>query len=189
MKHRVYLNEAERKELRKLLRVGRASVSVWALARILLKADRDGESLKDQALAIMLEVGRATVARFRQRFCEGGLADDLHHWRPRGVKPSRLDGRGEAHLIALACGPSPAGRSGWSLRLLANRMVELGYAGEKLAAGESKKQLLESHPGLTAEGIDAALASAASAFRADTSYPTPGQAARRLLPMRRQAAL
>ncbi len=48
---------------------------------------------------------------------------------------------------------------------------------EKLAAGESKKQLLEAHPRLTAEGIDAALAFAASALRADTVYPTPGKAA------------
>lgn len=130
MKYSVYLDEAERAELQKLLRVGQAPTRTLTHARILLKADRNGEGMGDQALAAMLEVSRATVARIRQRFCEGGLADALHHRRPRGVKPSRLDSRGAAHLVALACGPSPEGRSGWSLRLLADRMVELGYAEE-----------------------------------------------------------
>ncbi len=128
MKYSVYLSEAQRDELRKLLRVGQAPTRTLTHARILLKADRNGESLEDQPLAALLEVSRATVARVRQRFCEGGLADALPHRRPRGVKPSRLDSRGEAHLLALACGPSPEGRSGWSLRLLADRMVELGHA-------------------------------------------------------------
>ncbi len=128
MKYAVYLSEEQRDELRKLLRVGQAPTRTLTHARILLKADQNGEGLGDQALAVMLEVGRATVARVRRRFCEEGLEGALHHRRPRGVKPSRLDSRGEAHLIALACGPLPAGRSAWSLRLLAERMVELGYA-------------------------------------------------------------
>lgn len=130
MKYRVYLSSEQQEELRKLIRVGRAPTRTLTHARILLKADQNGEGLKDQALAAMLEVGRATVARVRRRFCEAGLADALHHRRPRRCKPSRLDSRGEAHLIALACGPSPEGRSGWSLRLLADRMVELGHADE-----------------------------------------------------------
>lgn len=130
MKYRVHLNEEQRDELRKLLRVGQAPTRTLTHARILLKADRNGEGLKDHVLAVMLEVGRATVARVRQRFCKEGLEGALHHRRPRRCKPSRLDSRGEAHLTALACGPSPEGRSGWSLRLLADRMVELGHADE-----------------------------------------------------------
>ncbi len=130
MKYYVHLSEEQRDELQKLLRVGTAPTRTLTHARILLKADRNGEGLKDQPLAALLEIGRATVARVRRRFCEAGLEDALHHRRPRGVKPSRLDSRGEAHLLALACGPSPTGRSGWSLRLLAERMVELGYSDE-----------------------------------------------------------
>lgn len=130
MKYGVYLNKEQREELRGLLRVGRAPTRTLTHARILLKADQNGEGLKDQALAAMLEVGRTTVARVRQRFCEGGLERALHHQPPRRLKPPRLDSRGEAHLMALACSPSPVGRSGWSLRLLADRMVELGHADE-----------------------------------------------------------
>lgn len=111
MKYRVYLSEAQRDAMRKLLRVGGAPTRTLPHARILLKADRNGEGLGDQALAVMLEVSRATVARVRQRFCEAGLEGALPHRRPRGVKPSRLDSRGEAHLLALACGPLPEGRS------------------------------------------------------------------------------
>ena len=130
MKYRVHISEEQQEELRKLIRVGKAPTRTLTHARILLKADRNGDGLKDPLIAEMLEVHRSTVQRVRQRFCEDGLERALHHLQPRRLKPSRLDSRAEAHLIALACGPKLEGRSQWSLRLLANRMVELGHAEE-----------------------------------------------------------
>ena len=130
MKHYVYLSDAQREELRKLIRVGEAPTRTLTHARILLKADQNGDGLKDQPIAEMLEVNRTTVLRVRQRFCEEGLERALHHLHPQRLKPPRLDSRAKAHLIALVCGPQPEGRSRWSLRLLADRMVELGHAEE-----------------------------------------------------------
>ncbi len=130
MKYHVHLNEEQREELRKLIRIGEAPARTLTHARILLKADQNGDGLKDQPIAEMLEVNRTTVLRVRQRFCEEGLERALHHLHPQRLKPPRLDSRAEAHLIALACGPKPEGHSHWSLRLLADRMVELCHAEE-----------------------------------------------------------
>ncbi len=130
MKYRVHLSEEQQEELRKLIRVGKAPARTLTHARILLKADQNGEGLKDPLIAQMLEVHRSTVQRVRQHFCEEGLERALHHLQPQRLKPARLDSRAEAHLIALACGAKPEGRSQWSLRLLADRMVELGHAEE-----------------------------------------------------------
>lgn len=130
MKYYVRLSDEQQQALRKLIRIGEAPTWTLTHARILLKADQNGDGLKDQPLAEMLEVNRTTVLRVRQRFCEEGLKRALHHLHPQRLKPPRLDSRAEAHLIALACGPKPEGRSQWSLRLLADRMVELGHAEE-----------------------------------------------------------
>jgi transposase len=130
MKYHVHLNEEQREELRKLIRVGKARARTLTHARILLKTDQNGDKLKDQPIAQLLEVHRSTVLRVRQHFCEDGLERALHHLQPQRLKPPRLDSRAEAHLIALACGPRLEGRSQWSLRLLADRMVELGHVDE-----------------------------------------------------------
>jgi transposase len=74
-----------------------------------------------------LEVGRATVERVRKEFVEEGLEAALERRKPRRQYELRLDGDDEAHLVALACQKPPEGRSRWTLRLLADRMVELEY--------------------------------------------------------------
>jgi transposase len=90
-------------------------------ARILLLADEGGT---DEAIAAALHVHRATAERSRRRFVEGGLERALSDEPRPGGRP-KLDGRGEAHLGALACSAPPEGRARWTLQLLADRLVEL----------------------------------------------------------------
>jgi len=96
-------------------------------ARILLKTDEgvDGPRLTDDEIAEAVEVNRSTVERVRIRCVEGGVAVALRPRPSRQVHPRKLDGVQEAHLVALACSPAPKGRARWSLRLLADKLVEL----------------------------------------------------------------
>lgn len=128
-KYIVTLTEAERQTLQAMLSRGKAAARKLAHARILLKADACvGEpAWSDDAIAHGLEVGRATVERVRKRFVEEGLEAALGRRKPRRQYSRTLDGDGEAHLIALACQKAPEGRSRWTLRLLADRMVALEY--------------------------------------------------------------
>jgi transposase len=93
-------------------------------ARVLLKAD---ERCSDPEIASALGIGLATVFRTRRRFVEEGLEQALRE-RPRPGGRRKLDGRQEAHLIAVACTTPPAGHARWTLRLLAGKVVELGFA-------------------------------------------------------------
>jgi transposase len=96
--------------------------------RIFLKADADGPyRWTDERIADALEVSTATVARQRRRFCEDGLEVALMPKKPGRPRRRVLHGRAEAHLIALSCSDPPEGRERWSMRLLADRMVELGH--------------------------------------------------------------
>ncbi len=126
-KYRVHLTDEERNHLEKLVRKGKAHVRKLTYARILLKADEDGPALTDERIADAFEVSVATVARERKRYCEEGLEIALMPKKPGLPRRRVLDGRAEAHLIALACSDPPEGRERWSMRLLAGRMVELGY--------------------------------------------------------------
>jgi len=129
-KYVVTLTEEERQMLREMVSRGKSAARKLTHARVLLKADQNegGPSWEDAAIAQGLEVGRATVERVRKRFVEEGLEAVLDRRRSQRQYQHRLDGDGEAHLIALACSEAPEGRSRWTLRLLANRMVALEYA-------------------------------------------------------------
>jgi transposase len=126
-KYRVRLTDEERNHLEKLVRKGKAHARKLLYARILLKADEDGAAWTDERIADAFEVSLATVARERRRYCEEGLEVALLPKKPGRPRRRVLDGRAEAHLIALACSDPPEGREHWPLRLLADRMVELGY--------------------------------------------------------------
>jgi transposase len=126
-KYRVRLTDEERNHLEKLVRKGKAHARKLLYARILLKADEDGPAWTDERIADALEVSVATVARERRRYFEEGLEVALLPKKPARPRRRVLDGRAEAHLIALACSNPPEGRDHWPLRLLADRMVELGY--------------------------------------------------------------
>ena len=128
-KYIVTLTDEERQMLQALLSRGKAAARKLTHARILLKADAadGGPGWKDESIAEALEVGRATVERVRQAFVEEGLERALERRKPRRQYRRKLDGDGEAHLIALACQKPPEGRSRWTLQLLADRMVQLEY--------------------------------------------------------------
>ena len=124
----VRLTETERSELDALVGKGRASALAIARARILLKADQgsDGKAATDAEIAEALSVAAKTVFNVRRRWVEQGLEAALH--RKKQDCPSRsrkLDGRAEAKLVATCCGPVPQGRARWTLRMLADKLVEL----------------------------------------------------------------
>jgi len=128
-KYIVTLTAEERQGLQEMISRGKAAARKLMHARMLLKADasEDGPAWEDQAIAEGLEVGRATVERVRRQFVEEGFAAALERRQPRREYRRRLDGEGEAHLIALACSQPPEGCARWSLRLLAARMMVLEY--------------------------------------------------------------
>ena len=115
----------------RLISRGSAKARKLNRARILLKADRgeysdhQGEELSDVAIARMLETSSATVGRLRERFFVQGLDAALERSMPDRVYERSFDGRAEARLIALACSEAPEGRDRWSLRLLAEKAVEM----------------------------------------------------------------
>ena len=115
--------------LQVMLSRGKAAARKLMHARILLKADASpgGPVWHDAAIAEGLEVGRATIERVRQRFVEEGFEAVLQRRKPRRHYRRTLDGEAEAHLVALACSQAPEGRSRWTLRLLADRMVALEH--------------------------------------------------------------
>jgi transposase len=121
-KYIVDLTSEERQELLELTRKGNESVRKVRRARILLRAD---DGWKDKEIEVALDTSSTTIERTRKRFVEGGLEKALNE-DPRPGQRRKLDGRGEAHLIALACSEAPAGHSHWTLRLLADKLVELG---------------------------------------------------------------
>lgn len=126
-RYRVRLSGEEREHLEKLVRKGKAHARKLTYARILLKSDENGPAWTDEQIAEAFEVSVATVARERRRFCEEGLEVALLPKKPGRPRRHILDGRTEAHLIALACSNPPEGRDHWPLRLSADQMVELGY--------------------------------------------------------------
>lgn len=123
-KYIVTLTADEREQLRKLVTSGKSSARTLTRARILLKTDGGDD---DQTIAKALDVGLSTIYRVRQRCVQDGIEGAITSRPPRREYPRKLDGSQEAHLIALACGEPPVGHARWSLRLLANRMVQLGY--------------------------------------------------------------
>ena len=124
----VRLTHQEREHLEALVRRGRAHARKLLYARILLKTDASetGPAWTDERIADALETSTDTVARERRRFLEDGLEVALMPKKPGRPRRRVLDGRAEARLVALSCSEPPEGRGSWTLRLLADRMVELG---------------------------------------------------------------
>lgn len=128
-KHEVRLSSEQRQSLFKLISDGVGGPKKLNRARILLKTDKgiEGEGWHDSEICDALYVGSATVSRTRKSFVEEGLEATLNRKVPE-VKPKRIiQGEEEAYLIATVCGEPPEGHSSWTLRLLADRMVKLGY--------------------------------------------------------------
>ena len=117
----VTLREDERTHLLALTKKGTLSARKLTRAHILLQADAGA---MDAAIAAALPVGIATVERVRTRFVEDGL-EAAWRERPRPGGHRKLDGKPEAFLLAWACSTPPAGRKGWTMQLLAGKLVEL----------------------------------------------------------------
>src|SRR5262245_54574929 len=127
-KYHVQLSAAERTQVDSLIRTGTAPARTQIHARILLKADcaAQGAAWPDNVIAQACDVSTATIERVRKLFVTQGLDVALYRRRPQGSSPRRkLDGRQQAHLIAVTCGPPPDGQERWTLALLADRLVEL----------------------------------------------------------------
>jgi transposase len=130
-KYMVELTKEERERLLKLIRSGEAPARMLNRARILLKADAGEHAGErpapgDREIARMLETSSATVGRVRERFWRQGLDAALERSMPDRAYERTFDGRAEARLVALACSEAPQGRDRWSMRLLADKAVELG---------------------------------------------------------------
>ena len=121
-KYGVRLTWEQREQLQHLVRAGKGSARVIVRARILLKTD---EGWNAPQVTQAIDVVEGTVYRTKRRFAEAGLEGVLQD-RPQAHRYRKLDDRGEAHLIALACSEPPEGHEHWTLRLLAGKVVELG---------------------------------------------------------------
>ncbi len=126
-KYIVELTTEERKPLVNLIRKGKVAGYKIRHAQMLLKADAGerGPAWNDASIAEAFGAGRATVERLRRRFVERGLAAALER-RKRAPRIGKFDGEAEAHLIAVVCSKAPEGRARWTLRLLADKVVQLG---------------------------------------------------------------
>lgn len=139
-KYHVNLTANEREQLEALLHKGKLSVRKVKRAQILLAAD---SGQLDEEIARTLSVHVNTVERIRKRFVEGGVEHALSEgYRPGGK--SKLDGKGEAVLVALACSDPPAGRAQWMMQLLADHLVTLGVV-EQISDETVRKHLKKTH--------------------------------------------
>ena len=148
----VDLSADERARLLQILRAGTRAARSLTRARVLLKAD---EGLTDPEVAAAVGVGVATVHRIRQRCVEEGLEAALGE-RPRPGAAAKFTATQHAHVIALACSTPPDDRTRWTLRLLADRVVELGLAEqcsyETIRRALKKTPRASSNRGNTADG-------------------------------------
>ena len=133
----VKLTQDEREHLLDITRRGKSSARKVKRSLILCKADG---GLTDQQVAEAVMVGPSTVSRVRQRFVEGGLERALND-RPRPGKQRKLDGKQEAHLVAVACSAAPEGHTRWTLRLLADQVVKLEFT--ESISRETVRQVLK----------------------------------------------
>ncbi len=153
----VELTERERTSLRALVEKGKVAALKRQHAQILLKVDEGkfGPSWTDERAAEALDVHPNTVRGIRQRLVEEGLEAALNRKKQknRGARPPKLDGAGEARLIALACGPPPEGRARWTLQLLADTVIELGIVEEPISYQTVWERLKKTRSSRTARSI------------------------------------
>lgn len=128
-KYIVKLTGEERKKLKDIINKGRAARAKVLNGRILLKVDegRGGQKWSDEDTSKALDVSTRTIERLRKRFVTEGYEASLNRKPPSRTKTIKIDGEVEAHIIALACSKPPEGYAKWTLKLLANHMVQLEY--------------------------------------------------------------
>lgn len=129
-KYKVILHKEEHDQLMELISKGSHSSQLYRTAYILLNCDEGkyGDKITNEQICQVLKTSTRMVDRVKQRFVEEGFEACLERKPLSKTKPKLADGELEAHLIALSCSGPPKGFSKWSLRLLADKMVELKYA-------------------------------------------------------------
>jgi Homeodomain-like domain len=134
-KYPVILSETERDDLKGLITSGTAPARKLTHARILLKADEspEGDGWVDERIAEAVESSQPTVFRVRKQYCCEGLEAALNRRPPNREYHRKLDGEQEGRLVALACSEPPEGHARWSLRLLADKLVELEIVDEDIS--------------------------------------------------------
>ena len=129
-KYRLALTQGEREELEAIVTKGKHNAQKVLNALILLNCDENAPSprrLREKDIADVLKVSAMKLHRVKQRFVEEGLEVALHGQKGKRIYEKKADGEFEAHLVALSCGEPPRGHARWSLRLLADKAVELQY--------------------------------------------------------------
>jgi transposase len=127
--YRVTLSKQEREQLYEIIKKGKHKSQIYRNAYILLNTDQGDYSSKvtNVEIAKILKVGMRTIDRVKKRFVEEGFDASLSRRPTTRVYEKKVDGDAEAHLITIACSEPPKGFAKWSLRLLADKMVELEY--------------------------------------------------------------
>lgn len=137
-KYVVKLSQEERETLQGIIFSGKRAAKTILRARVLLKADA---SWLDEKIAEALDVNVRTIERMRQQFVEEGFESFMSRRKPRRKYLRKLDGKQEAQLTTIACSQPPEGRARWTLRLLADRMVQLDYV--ESVSHETVRQVLK----------------------------------------------
>jgi len=139
----IYLKDSERTELEQLIKSGTHSARVIGRARTLLLLDRSqGEKRTIAQVVDAAMVSQGTVSNLKRRYSAGGLDRALYDLPRPGTKP-KIDGEVEAYLIALTCSDAPEGHDHWTLRLLADRLVEMEVIDSisHVAVGDALKKM------------------------------------------------
>jgi transposase len=143
VRYKVTLTSEEREQLQSILSKGKHSSLQFRNACILLNCDEGkyGQRIANEQIAQILQVNTKTIERLKQRFVEEGFEACMDRKPYPEVKNIKTDGDFEAHLIALSCSKAPDGYTHWSLRMLADKMVELKYA--ESVSYETVRQVLK----------------------------------------------
>lgn len=129
-KFTVTLTEEERADLTRLVMTGHRAARTMLHAQVLLKADAavGGPRWTDEQIRDAFGLGFSAIARIRRRFVDEGLDAAVYRRPARTPRLRKLDGRAEAHLVALSCSDPPDGRARWTLALLTDHFVALGVS-------------------------------------------------------------
>jgi hypothetical protein len=143
VRYKVTLTEKERQQLEAILSKGKHTSLQFRNACILLNCDESDSNEKspNEQIAKVLHVTPKTVERLKQRFVEEGFDACIDRKPYPEIKDIKTDGDFEAHLVAISCSQAPAGYARWSLRMLADKMVELNFADS--VSHETVRQVLK----------------------------------------------
>jgi transposase len=140
-KYIVSLTAEEQGELKDIISRCNAKAQAVKRAYVLLAADENAENLVDSEIALRYKVTVRCIEGMRKRFVEEGFEQVVYGKKRTLFKEKIFDGRVEAHLIALRCSDPPKGHSAWTLHLLADHLIRLGYV--EHISHESVRQLLK----------------------------------------------